>query len=179
MEEKRLKGKKIAILATDGFEEVELTKPRQLFESDAAETVLISNKPKITAWDFGKWTNEYKVDVLVKNAETEDYDLLLLPGGVINPDKLRRDKTAVEFVKKFVEAGKPVGAICHGPQLLIEAGVVKGKVITSFHSIKTDLMNAGAEWIDADAVIDKNIITSRTPDDIPAFYKRMVEVLFG
>jgi len=169
-------GKKIAILATNGFEESELFEPKKALEDWGAEVVIIApEKGKIKAWNHGNWSKEIEVNVTVDDASVNDYDLLLLPGGVINPDKLRRDQKAVSFVRSFFESQKPVAAICHGPQLLIEAKVVKGRTMTSFHSIKTDLINAGANWIDSEVVEDNNLITSRTPGDLKAFIQKIME----
>jgi len=169
-------GKKIAILATNGFEESELFEPKKALEDWGAEVVIIApEKGKIKAWNHGNWSKEIEVNVTVDDASVNDYDLLLLPGGVINPDKLRRDQKAVSFVRSFFESQKPVAAICHGPQLLIEAKVVKGRTMTSFHSIKTDLINAGANWIDSEVVEDNNLITSRNPGDLKAFIQKIME----
>jgi protease I len=173
-----LKGRKIAILATDGFEQVELTDPKKNVETAGASTEVLSVKEgSIKGWKHTDWGDSVRVDKLVSNAKVDDYDALILPGGQINPDKLRMEKSAVEFVKKFVASGKPVAAICHGPWMLIEAGVVKGKTVTSWPSIRTDLENAGAKWVDREAVEDGNLITSRKPDDLPAFSKKLTEVV--
>jgi protease I len=172
----KMDGKKIAILATNGFEESELFEPKKALEDWGAEVVIIApEKGKIKAWNHGNWSKEIEVNVTVDDASVNDYDLLLLPGGVINPDKLRRDQKAVSFVRSFFESQKPVAAICHGPQLLIEAKVVKGRTMTSFHSIKTDLINAGANWIDSEVVEDNNLITSRNPGDLKAFIQKIME----
>ena len=172
-----LKGRKIAILATDGFEQVELTDPKKHVESAGATTEVLSVKEgSIKGWKMTDWGDTVKVDRLVSKAHVDDYDALILPGGQINPDKLRMDKDAVAFVKKFVESGKPVAAICHGPWTLIEAGVVKGRTMTSWPSLHTDLINAGARWVDEQVVEDGNVITSRKPDDIPAFSQRLIEL---
>jgi protease I len=171
-----LKGRKIAILATDGFEQVELTDPKKNVEAAGATTEVLSVKEgSIKGWNHTDWGDSVRVDRLVGKANVDDYDALILPGGQINPDKLRMEKPAVEFVKKFVASGKPVAAICHGPWMLVEAGVVKGKTVTSWPSIHTDLINAGAKWVDREVVEDGNIITSRKPDDIPAFSKKVTE----
>lgn len=171
-----LKGRRIAILATDGFEQAELTDPKKSVEAAGATTEVLSLKEgSIKGWETTDWGDSVKVDRLVSKAKVDDYDALILPGGQINPDKLRMDKDAVAFVKKFVESGKPVAAICHGPWTLIEAGVVKGKTMTSWPSLQTDLKNAGANWVDQEVAEDGNIITSRKPDDIPAFSKRLIE----
>jgi protease I len=171
-----LKGKKIAILATDGFEQIELTDPRKALQKAGAEVVLIGPSPgKIRGWKYTKWGTKYAVEKTVEEANPGDFDGLLLPGGVLNPDKLRMNSKAVEFVKAFFQAKKPVAAICHGPQTLIEAGVVRGRRLTSYPSIKTDLINAGAEWVDEEVVVDNGLVTSRKPDDLPAFNKKMIE----
>ena len=172
-----LKGRKIAILATDGFEQVELTDPKKSVEAAGASTEVLSVKDgQIKGWKFTDWGDSVRVDKQVSKANVDDYDALILPGGQINPDKLRMEKAAVDFVRKFVESGKPVAAICHGPWMLVEAGVVKGKTVTSWPSIHTDLINAGAKWVDKEVAEDGNIITSRKPDDIPAFSKKLIEV---
>lgn len=172
----RLNGKKVAILATDGFEQSELEKPRAALEGAGAETFLISPKPDtVRAWAGDNFGDTLDVDVQLKEADPEEYDALLLPGGVMNPDKLRMLPEAVRFVAHFFETGKPVAAICHGPQLLIEANVVRGRKLTSYPSLKTDLRNAGAEWVDEAVVVDEGLVTSRRPDDIPQFNAKMLE----
>jgi protease I len=171
-----LKGKMIAILATDGVEQVELVEPRKALEHAGAETEVIApHSGEIKGWDHTDWGRNIKVVRELNEASFEDYDALLLPGGVINPDKLRMDTRAVAFVKKFFDAGKPVAAICHGPWMLVEAGVVKGRTLTSWPSLQTDLRNAGATWVDEEVVTDGNLTTSRKPEDIPAFNKRVIE----
>ena len=168
---------KIAILIADGFEEVEMTKPRQALDDAGAKTSIVSpKKDKVRAWSFTEWSKEYPVDVHLDNARPDDFDALLLPGGVINPDKLRMQPAAVDFAKSFFEAGKPVAAICHGPWTVIEAGYAKGKKIASWPSLKTDLRNAGAEWMDREVVVDGNLVSSRNPDDIPAFTREMINL---
>ena len=185
---KQLEGKKIAILATDGFEEVELTEPKKNLEAAGAKVTVLSIKPadggkagegvsEIRGWDKTDWGKTVKVDGLVYDVKTDDFDALVLPGGQINPDKLRMDQGAVAFVKAFAESGKTVAAICHGSWTLIEAGVVKGKTMTSWPSVHTDLKNAGAHWVDKEVVLDGNLITSRKPEDIPAFSKAIVEAV--
>jgi len=170
-----LKGRKIAILATDGFEQVELTDPKKNVEAAGATTEVLSVKDgSIKGWKFTEWGDTVPVDKQVSKANVDDYDALILPGGQINPDKLRMEKAAVDFVQRFVKTGKPVAAICHGPWMLIEAGVVKGKTVTSWPSVRTDLKNAGANWVDKEVVEDGNIITSRKPDDIPAFSNAVI-----
>ena len=174
--ENQLKGRKIAILATDGFERSELVEPRQALQQAGAETVLISIKPgSIKSWDEDNWGPTEKVDLVIKDANPADFDGLLLPGGVQNPDTLRQERDAVEFVRAFFVAGKPVAAICHGPQILIEASVVDDREVTSYPSIKTDLINAGARWRDAAVVTDQGLVTSRRPSDLPEFNAKMIE----
>ncbi len=173
-----LQGKKVAILATDGFEQVELTEPKKALEEAGATTHVISLKSgEIKGWKFTEWGDTVKVDKTVPEVTIDDYDLLLLPGGVQNPDKLRMDPGAVAFVGEFFESGKPVGAICHAAWTLIEADVVDGLTMTSWPSLETDLENAGAEWVDEEVVVDGNLITSRKPDDIPAFNQKLIEAL--
>ena len=171
-----LNGKKVAILATDGFEQAELVRPREALQKAGAQTHIVSpNNGKVKAWAEKEFGDSFDVDVPLKTAKADEYDALLLPGGVMNPDKLRTIPAAVEFVRSFFTAGKPVAAICHGPQMLIEAGVVQGRRLTSFPSLKTDLKNAGAEWVDETVVVDQGLVTSRWPDDIPAFNEKMIE----
>ncbi len=174
----QIKGKKIAILATDGFEQVELTDPKKNLEQAGATVDVISIKTgEIKGWDHTDWGQSVKVDHLVTDVKPADYDALVLPGGQINPDKLRMNKDAVAFIKQFAESGKPLAAICHGPWGLIEAGVVKGKTMTSWPSVHTDLINAGANWVDKEVVQDGNFITSRKPEDIPAFSNKLIDAL--
>ena len=171
-----LTGKKIAILATDGFEQVELEKPKQALEKAGAKTAIVSpHGGKVQGWNHQDKGDTFTVDAEVKGARASDYDGLLLPGGVMNPDSLRQVPEAVEFVRSFFAAGKPVAAICHGPQMLIEAGVVRGRTLTSFPSLQTDLKNAGATWVDEVVVTDQGLVTSRKPDDIPQFNDKMIE----
>ena len=171
-----LKGKRVAILATDGFKQVELIEPKKSLEQAGATTEVIAPKAgEIRGWKMKDWGDSVAVDKTLSNAKPGDYDALILPGGVANPDHLRMDEKAVRFVKDFAESGKPVAAICHGPWTLIEAGVVKGHTLTSWPSLKTDLRNAGANWVDKEVVMDGNFITSRKPDDIPAFSKKVIE----
>lgn len=165
----------IAILLTDGFEEVELTKPREALEDAGATTHLISPQKDIRAWNEKEWGGKYEADVLLDEANSKDYDGLMLPGGVLNPDKLRMNDTAIKFISDFMGEGKPIAAICHGPQLLIETGKLKGRRMTSYPAIKTDLMNAGVNWVDEEVVVDEGLVTSRDPGDIPAFNKKMIE----
>ena len=172
-----LQGKKVAIVATDGFEQVELTDPKKNLEDAGAKVDVVSIKAgEIKGWDKTDWGKSVKVDKTLDQAKPDEYDILVLPGGQINPDKLRIDEKAVAFIKEFAQSGKPVAAICHGPWTLIEAGVVKGKTMTSWPSLKTDLRNAGATWVDKEVVEDGNFITSRKPEDIPAFSKKIIEV---
>lgn len=175
----KLSGKKVAILATDGFEEVELTSPREALKNAGATVHIVSpdekGKGKIRSWDETDWGSEFDVDVKLKNAKPDDYDALMLPGGVLNPDQLRQNEDAVDFVRSFFEAGKPVAAICHGPQILIEADVVNGRKMTCYPSVKTDLINAGANYVDQEVVVDEGLVTSRKPDDLDAFNRKMVE----
>ena len=171
-----LKGKKIAILATDGFEQVELTEPREALDAAGATTVVVSPKAgEIKGWKLKEWGDTVKVDKPLDDANPNEFDALVLPGGVINPDHLRMDPKAVNFVRQFVSTGKTVAAICHGPWTLLEAGALKGKTVTSWPSLKTDLKNAGAHWIDQEVVTDGKFIFSRKPDDIPAFSKAIIE----
>jgi protease I len=171
-----LSGKKVAILVDKGFEQVELTEPRKALEEAGAGTDLISPQQKqVRAAKFDDPGDMFDVDVPLKEADPDDYDALLLPGGVANPDKLRINPDAVEFVKSFVDAGKPIASICHGPWTLIETGMVKGRTVTSWPSLRTDLRNAGAEWVDREVVTDRGLVTSRWPDDIPAFNRKMIE----
>jgi protease I len=172
----KMNGKKVAILATNGFEESELFEPRKVLEENGLEVSIVApDKGIIKGWKHGDWSKDIEVDVTVDDANESDYDALVLPGGVINPDKLRRNQKAVNFVRSFFENHKPVAAICHGPQLLIEAKVVKGRTMTSFHSIKTDLINAGANWIDSEVVKDNGLITSRNPGDLKAFNQKIID----
>lgn len=179
MATKRLDGRRIAVLATDGFEQSELTEPKRLLEEAGAKVDVIApgGASQIKGWDKKDWGQSVKVDVALDKADAAQYDALVLPGGVINPDHLRMDDTAVSLVKTFGESGKPVAAICHGPWTLINAGLVKGRKITSWPSLKTDLGNAGAKWEDSQVVEDGNLITSRKPDDIPAFTETLIKAL--
>ncbi|MFP5228492.1 MAG: type 1 glutamine amidotransferase domain-containing protein [Acidobacteriota bacterium] len=175
-----LHGKRIAILATDGFEQVELTEPRKALEEAGATTEVIAPKSgEIRGWKLTDWGDKVKVDKSLDQAKAQEYDALMLPGGVINPDHLRMEPKAVQFVKDFVATGRPVAAICHGPWMLVEAGVVKGKMLTSWPSVRTDLKNAGAHVVDQEVAEDGQFITSRKPDDIPAFSRTIIERLSG
>ena len=166
----------VAILATDGFEQSELFEPKAALEAAGAKVYIVSLRPgKIKAWDKQNWGKSIAVDLTVREAWDMHFDYLVLPGGVINPDHLRNDSEAVSFAMSFVNSHRPIAAICHGPQLLIETGSLKGKVMTSWPSLKTDLLNAGAKWIDEEVVVDHNLITSRKPEDIPAFNREMIK----
>jgi protease I len=170
--------KRVAILATDGFEQSELLKPRQALKDAGFEVDVVSLRAgEIRGWDKKDWGDSIAVDAELSNASADQYDALLLPGGVINPDKLRMESKAVAFVKAFDDAGKLVAAICHGPWMLIESGAANGRELTSWPSLRTDLTNAGARWKDEEVVLDENLITSRNPDDIPAFSKAIIKAL--
>jgi len=172
-----LKGKKVAILAADGFEQVELTEPRKALQDAGADTKVVSPaEGRVKGWNHKDWGDEISVDVALKSAEPEDFDALLLPGGVMNPDHLRMDPDAVKFVRGFVDAGKPIAAICHGPWTLIEAGAVQGRTLTSWPSLKTDITNAGGNWVDQEVVTSRGLVTSRKPGDIPAFNREMISL---
>ena len=172
----QLSGKRIAALVDDGFEQVELTEPKKAFEAAGAKVDIVSpQQRKVKGWQHAKWGDELAVDRPLEQARENDYDGLLLPGGVMNPDRLRANARAVEFVRAFVQSGKPIAAICHGPWTLIEANGVKGRRVTSWPSLQTDLKNAGATWVDEPVVIDKGLVTSRKPDDIPQFNAAAIE----
>lgn len=176
---KNLNKKSVAILATNGFEESELREPKKALEEAGATVHIVSlEKGEIKGWADGNWSKTYKVDKTLNEVSQKDYNALMLPGGVINPDVLRKNAQAVGFVKSFFENDKPVGAICHAPWLLAEAGVLKGRKVTSDNSIKTDIINAGAQWEDREVVVDKGLITSRNPKDLPAFNKKLVEEVY-
>ncbi len=171
-----LTGKTIAILATDGFEQVELTKPKRAIEEAGATTHIISLKSgTIQGFNHFEKADQFEVDKTVGSVSADDYDGLLLPGGVHNPDALRVDKQAISFIRDFFTQHKPVAAICHGPWTLIEADVVKGRTLTSWPSLKTDIENAGGKWVDEECHVDNGLVTSRNPDDIPAFCEKAVE----
>jgi protease I len=173
---KNLKSKRVAILTENGFEEVELTSPKKAMEDAGIRVDIVSpQKNKVKAWDHDHWSIELPVNVEVSKANPEDYDALMIPGGVINPDKMRINEDSIQFAKEFLNSGKPVAAICHGPQLLIETDMIKGKRMTSFPSLKTDLENAGVNWEDKEVVVDKGLITSRSPKDLDAFNKKLLE----
>ena len=172
----RLDNKKVAILATNGFEQSELEHPLKALREAGAEVHVVSPESgEIKGWEGSDWGTSVKVDEQLDDAQPDHYDGLVLPGGQINPDLLRANPTAVEFVKAFWAAGKPIGAICHGPWLLVEAGVLKGNKVTSYHSIKTDVINAGGDWEDSECVCENGLVTSRNPDDLPAFSAKMIE----
>lgn len=173
-----LQGRRVAILATDGVEQVELLKPREALDQAGAETKVVSPKAgKIKGWNHAEWGQDIRVDITLDKARADDFDALLLPGGVINPDKLRMEPKAVAFVKAFFDVGKPVAAICHGPWMVIEAGAARGRKIASWPSLKTDIRNAGAEWTDQEAVTDGNLVSARKPDDIPAFNRAAIDLI--
>lgn len=174
----RLEGQKVAILVDNGFEHSEFVKPKQAIEAAGGEAVVVSPKEgRVKSWKSGNWGEEFEVDLSLSEARAEDFDALVLPGGVINPDQLRMNPEAVEFVQGFFEGARqrPVAAICHGPWTLINAGVVGGRRMTSYESLRLDLENAGAEWVDEQVVVDEGLVTSRNPDDLPAFCAKMVE----
>jgi protease I len=179
MADGKLDGKKVAILVTDGFEQVELLEPRKALDQAGAETYVVSPKgDRVRGWNFTDWGQELAVDVPLDRAGPEDFDALLLPGGVINPDTLRMADNAISFVQAFLDSGKPIASICHGPWTLIETGKVRGRRMASWPSLQTDLENAGVDWVDQEVVVDGNLVTSRKPDDIPAFNREMIS-LFG
>jgi protease I len=172
----QLRSKRVAALVDNGFEQSELVEPKKALEAAGAKVDVVSPQSgKVKGWQHTNWGDEIAVDKKLNEARPDDYDALLLPGGVMNPDKLRANAAAVQFVKAFVDVGKPIAAICHGPWTLIEAGAVKGRRITSWPSLSTDLRNAGAQWTDEECVVDNGLVTSRKPDDIPAFNKKMIE----
>ena len=168
--------KKVAILAADGFEESELTSPKNAMEVAGIETHVVSlENGAIKGWSDGNWSNSIEVNQLVSDVSSSEYNALLIPGGVINPDLLRRNDDAIDFVRGFFKEHKPVASICHGPQVLINAEVVDGRKMTSFNSIKKDLTNAGANWVDEEVVVDEGLVTSRNPNDLPAFNSKLIE----
>lgn len=172
-----LKNCRVAILVADGFEQSEFKEPKKALQEHGAQTTVISpEKESVRSWWHGDWSNEYPVDVDLDRANPADYDALVLPGGVMNPDKLRLHPKAIQFIKSMAEDNKPIAAICHGPWTLINAGAVKGKKVTSWPSVRIDLENAGANWVDQEVVVDGKLVTSRKPDDIPAFNKAMLEL---
>lgn len=171
-----LSNRKVAILTEEGFEQVELTSPKEALEKAGATVHIVSPKSgKIKAWDKDHWGIEVDVDKLLSDVSPDDYDALVLPGGVLNPDKLRQNAEAVAFASSFLEEGKPVAAICHGPQLLIETDLLRGRNLTSYPSLQTDLRNAGADWEDSEVVVDNGLVTSRRPADLEAFNKKAIE----
>ncbi len=172
-----LKNFKVAILAEHGFEQSELLEPQRALQQAGAETVVVSpQKGSIKGWQHGDWGQNVPVDRVLSEAKPEEFDALLLPGGVINPDRLRMNPDAMAFIKHFLKQDKPVAAICHGPWLLVEADAVRGRKVTSWPSVKTDILNAGGNWVDTEAVVDGNIVTSRKPDDIPIFNQEMISL---
>jgi len=171
-----LTGKKVAIITENGFEEVELTSPKKALEDAGATVHIVSpQKDKVKAWNHDHWSIELPVDVNIDDADPNDYDALVVPGGVLNPDKMRLNEDCVNFAKEFLTSGKPVAAICHGPQLLIETGLLQGRNMTSYPSVRTDLENAGVIWEDKEVIVDHGLVTSRSPKDLEAFNKKMLE----
>jgi protease I len=171
-----LRGKRIAALVEHGFEQSELLEPKAALEAAGAEVDIVSPQPrKVKGWKSTNWGDEVAVDRHLDDAIAGEYDGLLLPGGVLNPDRLRINEKAVRFVRAFVDSGKPIASICHGPWTLIEAGAIRGRRVTSWPSLATDLRNAGGEWVDQDCVVDNGLVTSRKPDDIPSFNRKMIE----
>ena len=176
MDTKTLQGKRVAILVADGFEQVELTEPKAALERAGARTSIVSpSAERVQGWNHFDKADQFPVDVPLNAATSQEFDALLLPGGVANPDQLRIVPRAVSFIREFFEAGKPVAAICHGLWPLIDAGVAKGRTVTSWPSLKADLMNAGATWVDQEVATDNGLVSSRKPDDIPAFNRKMIE----
>ena len=174
--EQKLSGKKVAILVADGFEQVEMTKPRDALKEAGARTSIVSLRAgKIEGMNHADKGDTFDVDIALDEARPEEFDALMIPGGLMNPDTLRATEEALTFVRHFFEEGKPVAAICHGPWVLIDAGVARGRTMTSWPAIKTDVRNAGATWVNEEVVVDNGLVTSRKPDDIPAFNKKMVE----
>jgi protease I len=172
----RLDGKRIAILIENGFEQVEMTEPRKALDQAGARTEIVSPvQGQVNGWNMTDWGDKFPVDVPLQNADPNNYDALLLPGGVMNPDKLRVNPKAMDFVRAFYDAGKPIAAICHGPWSLVEISMVQGRTLTSWPSLQTDIRNAGGNWVDREVVVDNGLVTSRKPDDIPAFNQKMIE----
>jgi protease I len=172
----KLDGKKVAILVADGFEQVEMTKPREALDEAGAETKIVSLKPgKIQGMHHADQGDTFDVDFTVKDARPEEFDALMIPGGLFNPDAVRMDQSALEFARHFFREAKPVAAICHGPQVLISADLVRGRKMTSWPAIQVDMRNAGARWVDEEVVVDNGLVSSRKPDDIPAFNRKMIE----
>jgi protease I len=177
MSDQGLQGVRVAILIDNGFEQVEMTDPRKALEAAGAETRIVSPQAsKVRGWNHTEWGEEFPVQQSLDGAAPDQFDALLLPGGVMNPDHLRMNPKAVKFVKAFFDAGKPVAAICHGPWTIIEAGAARGRTITSWPSLKTDLQNAGAKWVDQEVAVDQNLVSSRKPDDIPAFNRETIKL---
>ena len=175
-----LSGVRVAILVENGFERVEMTEPRKALDQAGAKTQIVSPRPeKVRGWEFTEWGDEFPVDVPLDRADARDFDALLQPGGVLSPDTLRMNPAAVAFEKSFFDAGKPVAAICHGPWMVIETGAARGRRIAAWPSLKTDLRNAGAQWMDEEVVVDGNLVSSRNPDDIPAFNREMMALFSG
>ncbi len=172
---KNLEGKKVAILSDQGFEQSELMSPLEALKEAGASVHIVSNEASIKGWDKKDWGKELDRDIALSDAKPEDYDALVIPGGVMNPDLMRNNKDYVAFAKHFLEAGKPLAYICHGPQLLIETGLLEGRKMTSYPSVQTDLKNAGVLWEDSEVVVDKGLVTSRSPEDLQAFNKKMIE----
>ena len=172
----KLDGKKVAILVASGFEQVEMTKPREALKEAGAEVTIVSTKPgQIQGMNHADKGDKFDVDLTLDKAEPDDFDALMIPGGLMNPDELRSTTAATEFARHFFDEGKPVAVICHGPWVLIDAGVVEGRTLTSWPAIQTDVKNAGGTWVDEEVVVDNGLVTSRKPDDIPAFNKKMIE----
>ena len=173
-----MKDKKIAILTENGFEQIELLSPKQTLEEAGAQVHIVSpQKKEVRAWDETDWGITISVDKTIEEANPADYDALMLPGGVMNPDKLRVNKKAIDFIRHFLEAAKPVAVICHGPQSMIETGLLRGRKMTSYPAIKTDLVNAGVKWVDEEVVVDNGLVSSRSPKDLDAFNRKMLEEL--
>lgn len=172
-----LQGKRVAIITENGFEEVELTSPKKALEDAGAQVDIISSaeNSKVKAWDHDHWSIELPVDRSIEEVQVDEYDALMIPGGVLNPDKMRMNAAFVKFAKTFMESGKPVASLCHGPQLLIETGMLEGRKMTSYPSVQTDMKNAGADWVDKEVVTDNGFVTSRSPKDLEAFNKKMLE----
>ncbi len=173
---RKLEGKKVAILVANGFEQVEMTKPREALVEAGADTKIVSLKSeKIQGMNHAEKGDKFDVDLTVKDARPEDFDALMIPGGLLNPDEMRRDNNALEFARHFFRERKPVAVICHGPQVLISADLVRGRKMTSWPAIQADMRNAGARWVDEEVVVDNGLVSSRKPDDIPAFNQKMIE----
>lgn len=172
----KLNGKKVAVLVTHGFEESEFVEPLNALKDEGAEVTVVSlQKGGVKSWSGKDWSKEYEADAAISDVDSRTYDALVLPGGVLNPDQLRTNEQAVGFVAGFFDNAKPIAAICHGPWMLIETGELSGRTVTSFPSLRTDLVNAGAHWVDEEVVVDNGLVTSRSPKDLPAFCRKMVE----